>query len=75
MPAVILRLLSAFTTIVDETTSSEQRRILLRQADAVSRMAELTVSEPNDLEDIRTFHHRLLNKIEAVGAPPLSGLS
>jgi uncharacterized membrane protein len=75
MPAVILRMMTSLTTIVDETTSSEQRRILLRQADAISRLAERTVVEPNDLADIRASHRWLTMRVEAIEAPPASGLS
>ncbi len=75
MPAVILRMLTALTTIVEETTSSEQRRILLRQADAISRLAERTVTEPNDLADIRSSYRWLTTRMEAIEAPLASGLS
>jgi len=43
-----------------ETTSHEQRRILMRQADMIFRMAQQSVSEPNDLEDIRVRYDRMV---------------
>jgi hypothetical protein len=43
-----------------ETTSDEQRRILMRQADMIFRMAQQSVSEPNDLEDIRVRYDRMV---------------
>ncbi len=60
MPAVIIRLLHALAVVTEQTTSAAQRRILLRQADMVLQAAEESVSEANDLEDIRARFRRLL---------------
>ena len=53
MPAVLIRLLTALGSIMQDSRSPEQRRVLLRQADMIMRNAEETVPDPNDLADIR----------------------
>ena len=60
MPAVIIRLLHALAVVMEQTTTAEQRRILLRQAAMVLQEAGESVSEKNDLEDIRAGYQRLL---------------
>jgi uncharacterized membrane protein len=60
MPAVIIRLLHALTVVTEQTTSPAQRRILLRQADMILQEAEESVSDKNDLADIRARYRRLL---------------
>ena len=62
MPAVILRMIDALVAIGDLTTTPEQRRVLLRQADAILRGAEESVSEPNDRADIRAHYERLVRR-------------
>jgi uncharacterized membrane protein len=52
MPAVIIRLLDALASIMTETTSDEQRLVLMRQAEMIIRLAEETVPEVNDRQDI-----------------------
>jgi uncharacterized membrane protein len=58
MPAVIIRMMDALATIMEETTSPEQRRILIRQAEMIFLSAKESVSEPNDLADIRNRYER-----------------
>ncbi len=65
MPAVIIRLIDALRTITNETVSSDQRRVLLRQAEAILRSAEESVSEPNDLDEIRARYRRLVRRAAA----------
>jgi uncharacterized membrane protein len=67
MPAVLIRLVDSIGSIMLDTTSPEQRAVLRRQADMVLRLAEATVSEPNDLEEIR-FRYRRLPDEEAFEA-------
>jgi uncharacterized membrane protein len=62
MPAVIIRLMDSLGTIMDETTSPGQRRILIRQADMIFLSAKESVSEPNDVEDIRGRYERTLGR-------------
>jgi uncharacterized membrane protein len=59
MPAVLIRLMDSLASIMFDTTSQSQRVILRRQADMVMRLAEETVTEPNDLEDIRFRYRRI----------------
>ena len=59
MPAVFIRLIDSIGSITLDTTSPEQRAVLQRQADMVLRLAEATVREPNDLEEIRLRHGRI----------------
>ncbi|MGO9559358.1 MAG: DUF2254 domain-containing protein [Acidimicrobiales bacterium] len=69
MPAVIIRTLDSLAAISEATTSAEQRTILVRQADMIMRVAEQSVREPNDLEDIRT---RYLRMVGSPAAPVVS---
>ncbi len=59
MPAVLIRLVDSLGSIMLDTTSAEQRDVLRRQADMVLRLSEATVTEPNDLEEIRFRYQRL----------------
>jgi uncharacterized membrane protein len=65
MPAVIIRMIDALAAIGDLTTTPEQRRILLRQADAIRRSTEGSVSEQNDAADIVAHYERLVRKLAA----------
>jgi uncharacterized membrane protein len=60
MPAVIIRMIDSLATISEETNSPDQRVVLLCQAEAILRLAEGSVSEPNDLDDIRARQQRLV---------------
>jgi uncharacterized membrane protein len=59
MPAVLIRLIDSLGSILLDTTSANQRVVLRRQADMVLRLAEDTVTEPHDLEEIRFRYRRL----------------
>jgi uncharacterized membrane protein len=59
MPAVLIRLIDSLGSIMLDTTASDQRVVLRRQADMVLRLAEATVDEPNDLEEIRFRYRRI----------------
>ncbi len=59
MPAVLIRLIDSLGSIMLDTTSGEQRVVLRRQADMVLRLAEESVTEPNDLEEIRFRYRRI----------------
>jgi uncharacterized membrane protein len=63
MPAVIIRMLDALSTIIEQTTSAEQRNILRRQAEMIFDSARETVSDANDLEDIGMRFQRVLGRI------------
>jgi uncharacterized membrane protein len=60
MPAVIIRMLDALTSVASSTTSPEQREVLARQADMILQSAVESVPEANDLVDIRVRHRRLM---------------
>ena len=59
MPAVLIRLIDSLGSIMLDTTSADQRAVLRRQADMVLRLSEESVSEANDLEEIRFRYRRL----------------
>ena len=59
MPAVLIRLIDSIGSVMLDTTSAEQRVVLRRQADMTLRLAEQSVTEPNDLEEIRFRYGRL----------------
>jgi uncharacterized membrane protein len=59
MPAVLIRLIDSLGSIMLDTTSSDQRVVLRRQADMVLRLTEETVHEENDLEEIRFRYRRI----------------
>ncbi len=63
MPAVIIRMIDALSTIADETNSPERRRFLLSQGEAILRSAEESVSEPNDRNVIEARYRRLVSKV------------
>src|SRR5580658_9845136 len=59
MPAVIIRMLDSLSSVMMDTTSVHQRTILRRQAEMILRSAEESVTEANDLEDIRARYRRM----------------
>jgi uncharacterized membrane protein len=63
MPSVIIRMLDALTTIMEQTTSAEQRRILARQAEMIFQSATESVSDANDRGDIDVKFQRVLARI------------
>jgi uncharacterized membrane protein len=66
MPAVIIRMMDALRSVMEVTTSDEQRRILVRQADMILQSAEETVPEGNDRDDIRMRYRRVLEQAALV---------
>jgi uncharacterized membrane protein len=60
MPAVIIRLLDALTSVASDVTSPEQLRVLTRQAGMILRSAEESVPEESDRDDIRIRYRRLM---------------
>jgi uncharacterized membrane protein len=53
MPAVLIRQLEALEKIIDDTTLSEQRELLLEQATMIYRASEESVQEPSDRADVK----------------------
>jgi uncharacterized membrane protein len=68
MPAVMIRQLESLTKVMAYTTSTEQREVLLDQADMIARSATSTVTEPADLADIR-------QRLETLGAAAVAGVN
>ena len=60
MPAVIIRLLDALSHVTEYTVDTEQRSVLLRQAEMILRGAEADLDEPNDLDDVRLRYRQLV---------------
>jgi uncharacterized membrane protein len=63
MPAVIIRMLDALTTVMEQTISAEQRRILARQAEMIFQSATESVPDVNDRKDIDVRFQRVLARI------------
>ena len=62
MPVVLIHMMDALSSVVEKTTTEDQRKILVRQGDMIARAAEDSVTEANDLADIRSRHRNLLAK-------------
>ena len=60
MPAVMIRQLEALAKVMECTTTPEQRRILLDQADMILRSCEESVVEPADRADVRRRYDALV---------------
>ncbi len=59
MPAVIIRMLDALTSIAAAVVSADQLEVLMRQGRMILQSAEESVYEANDLADIRARFDRL----------------
>lgn len=57
MPAVLIRQLDVLAEIMSETTTEQQREVLLAQAGMIERLGRESVSEPADRDDV---HRRYL---------------
>jgi uncharacterized membrane protein len=66
MPAVMIRQLDALTRIMERTTSTEDRQVLLDQAAMIERLSANTVDEPTDRADITRAYTRVLTAHAAV---------
>jgi uncharacterized membrane protein len=60
MPAVMIRELDALASIMAETTSEGQRRVLLEQAAMIDRACERSVPEGDDRADVRRSYEAVL---------------
>jgi uncharacterized membrane protein len=65
MPAVLIRMVDGIALVTQSTSDASQRVILLRQAQMVMRVAEETVTEPNDVSEIRLRFGRLTELSDA----------
>lgn len=69
MPAVLIRLMDSLDTIMEETTSTEQKQVLVRQAAMIVLNAEESVPDANDLADIRGRYERTVRMAGLVDDP------
>ncbi len=69
MPAVVIRLLDALSHVAENSSTSWQRAILVRQAEMILRGAEEEVREPNDLADIRFRFGRMMEASAVMDDP------
>jgi uncharacterized membrane protein len=60
MPAVMIRMLEALASIMAETTSDGQRRVLLEQAAMIDRASERSVPEAADRADVRRRYEAII---------------
>jgi uncharacterized membrane protein len=60
MPAVLIRLMDSLSNVTEYTASAKQREVLRRQADMIMRVADDTVSDPQDTADVRARYDRML---------------
>ncbi len=72
MPAVMIRQLDALAKVMEYTSTSEQRRVLLDQADMILRSCEESVPEPADRADVRRRYDTLV--ATSIPQPTLSAL-
>jgi uncharacterized membrane protein len=68
MPAVLIRLLDNISVVAISTLSRSQRDVLMRQAEMVMTSANESVSDSNDLADVRLRYDRAVLALR-----PLSG--
>jgi uncharacterized membrane protein len=61
MPAVMIRQLDALARIMERTTSSQDRQVLLDQAAMIQRLGESTVDEPGDRADVSRAYQAVLD--------------
>jgi uncharacterized membrane protein len=64
MPVVMIHMLDALSSVVEETSTVDQRRVLVRQGEMIARSAARSVAEPNDLEDINSRYRNLVEKAD-----------
>lgn len=60
-PSVIIRLMEALTTIFNFTETIDQKNAVKKQAEMVFRLGENTIKEKNDLADLKSRAHAILD--------------
>ena len=60
MPAVLIRQLDAIAEIMSETSTPEQRQVLLAQAEMIERVNIDSVPEPSDRDDVHRRYEAVL---------------
>ena len=64
MPAVMIRQLEALTNIMEQATLSEQRQLLLLQAQMINESSIESVPEPRDKADVQRQYDVFLRATE-----------
>ncbi|HXW43701.1 MAG TPA: DUF2254 domain-containing protein [Streptosporangiaceae bacterium] len=70
MPAVLIRQLDALAKIMERTTTTDDRQVLLDQAAMIERLSESTVSEACDRADVSHAYQAVMAahaKVQTVG--------
>jgi uncharacterized membrane protein len=67
MPAVMIRQLDALTTIMEQTTDTEQARVLMDQAAMIMRANSELVREESDRADVQRRYDALTSVYDRVG--------
>jgi len=60
-PAVIIRMMESLNVIKGFTIENDHKKAVIRHAEMVFRLGKDTISEKNDLEDLRTRAKKILN--------------
>lgn len=66
MPAVMIRQLDALARIMERTTTTADRQVLLDQAMMIERLSDRTVDEPSDRADVGRAYAAVLAAHDAV---------
>jgi uncharacterized membrane protein len=69
MPAVTMRQLEALARIMEFSSTDEQRRVLLRQADMLLRASEEAIPEANDRLDVRARYDAVVATMRRLEEP------
>ncbi len=68
MPAVMIRQLNALAKIMERTTTTEDRQVLLDQAAMIERLSEATVAEELDRADVSSAYQGVLAALARAAA-------
>jgi uncharacterized membrane protein len=68
MPAVAIGLMNAFRRVLEHTTTEDQGRLLVREAEMVMRGGEEAIPEPNDVADLRERYDLVLSAAERLSS-------
>jgi uncharacterized membrane protein len=69
MPAIMIRQLEALAKVIEQTPDRKRRTVLLREADAIQRLSQATVTEPTDRDDV-TKRYEMVVALVDPNAPP-----
>jgi len=69
MPAIMIRQLDALAKVIEQTPDRKRRTVLIREADAIQRLSQATVTEQNDRDDV-TKRYQMVMALVDPNAPP-----